>query len=121
MRKFLFPCFLLLTLSAAAFAEEAAGDWIGQMNGSFKVRIHIDKTESGYVGKLINPSGNETAFDQITSDGLHLHFAVNKLNLSYDASWSDQEKQWKGSLTFQQVYPLSLKRAAAADLVPPLH
>ena len=121
MRRFLFLCLLLLAVVAAAPAEEAAGDWIGQMNGSFKVHIHIEKAASGYTGKLINPSGNETPLDQVTCDGTHLHFAVNKLSLSYDATWNDQDKQWKGNLTFQQVYPLALTRAKAADLAPPVH
>ncbi len=121
VRRFLFLCLLLLAVVAAAPAEEAAGDWIGQMNGSFKVHIHIEKAASGYAGKLINPSGNETILDQVTSDGAHLHFSVAKLNLSYDATWNDQERQWKGNLTFQQVYPLALARATAADLAPPVH
>lgn len=75
----------------------------------------------GFGGKLINPSGSETVLDQITSDGTHLHFAVNKLNLSYDGIWNDQEKVWKGSLTFQQIYPLVLKRASAEDMGPAAH
>jgi len=88
------------------------------MNGGFKVRIHFEATGSGFSGKLINPSGNETALDQITSDGTHLHFAVTKLNLSYDGVWNDQDRLWDGNLTFQQVYPLILKRAAAAGMAP---
>src|SRR5215472_2377076 len=67
------------------------------MNGSFKVRIHFEKAGSGFSGKLINPSGNETVLDQITCDGAHLHFAVNKLNLRYDGVWNDEEKVWKQS------------------------
>ncbi len=91
------------------------------MNGGFKVRIHFERTDSGFSGKLINPSGNETVLDQIASDGTHLHFAVNKLNLSYDGVWHDQEKVWKGNLTFQQVYPLTLRRATAEDMGPVVH
>src|SRR5262250_122811 len=86
------------------------------MNGGFKVRIHFERTGPGFIGKLINPSGNETVLDQITSDGTHLHFAVNKLNLSYDGTWDDKEKIWNGNLTFQQVYPLALKRATAEEM-----
>lgn len=121
MRKILFSFVLLFTISAACVVEDVAGDWVGQMNGSFKVRIHIDKTGTGYSGKLINPSGNETTLDQVTTDGAHLHFAVDKLKLTYDATWNELEKHWDGSLTFRQVYPLVLKRAAAADLAPPVH
>jgi hypothetical protein len=86
------------------------------MSGGFKVRIHFERAGSGFTGKLINPSGNETALDRITSDGTRLHFAVNKLGLSYDGVWNDQQKSWKGNLTFQQVYPLDLQRATADDM-----
>jgi len=114
----LLTAFVLVT---AALPQEVAGDWIGQLNGSFKVRIHIERTTSGYSGTLTNPSGNETAFDQITSDGVHLHFAVTKLNLSYDGVWNEQQKVWSGNLTFQQVYQLILKRATPEDLAPVVH
>jgi pimeloyl-ACP methyl ester carboxylesterase len=108
-------------IASSALAQGIAGEWIGQMNGGFKVRIHFESTDSGYSGKLINPSGNETVLDQITSDGTHLHFAVNKLNLSYDGVWNNQEQVWKGNLTFEQVYPLVLKRATAEDMGPTVH
>jgi len=122
MRKIV-PLIVLLAcqIAAATPAEDLAGDWIGQLNGGFKVRVHIEKTGAGFTGKLINPSGNETVLDQVTSDGAHVHFAVNKLNLTYDGVWSEQEKLWKGNLTFQQVYPLTLRRATEADLIPVVH
>jgi len=116
---------LLSFLALPAFAQETAGDWIGQLDSGFKVRVHLEKSATGYSGHLTNPSGNETDFDQVTSqvtpDGAHLHFAISKLNLSYDGIWSDREKAWNGRLTFQEVYPLILKRAAAADLTPVEH
>jgi uncharacterized protein len=108
-------------ITTATPAQGLAGDWIGQINGGFKVRIHFESTDSGFSGKLINPSGNETVLDQITSDGTHLHFAVNKLKLSYDGVWNNQEQVWKGNLTFEQVYPLILKRATAEDMGPTVH
>jgi hypothetical protein len=114
----LLTAFVLVT---SALPQEVAGDWIGQLDGSFKLRIHIERTANGYSGNLTNPSGNETAFDQITSDGVHLHFAVTKLNLSYDGVWNEQQKAWNGSLTFQQVYQLILKRATPEDLAPVVH
>jgi hypothetical protein len=117
VRKITFLILLMTyALTVSAFAQDAAGDWIGQMSSGFKVRIHIEKARSGFTGKLINPSGNETVLDQVTSDGAHLHFAVNKLNLSYNGVWSEQGKIWNGSLTFQQVYKLVLRRATAEDL-----
>ncbi len=121
VRKIIIFILSTCAIATSAFAQGLAGDWIGQMNGGFKVRIHFERAGSGFGGKLINPSGNETVLDQITSDGTHLHFAVTKLNLSYDGVWNDQEKVWKGNLTFQQVYPLVLKRATAGDLGPAIH
>jgi uncharacterized protein len=121
VRKIIVLLVAVCGVTTSALAQGLVGDWIGQMNGSFKVRIHVEKTGSGFSGKLINPSGNETVLDQITSDGTHLHFAVTKLNLSYDGVWNDQEKAWKGNLTFQQVYPLTLKRATAEDMAPAVH
>jgi len=121
VRKLIVLVLLTCGIAASAQTQDLAGDWIGQMNGGFKVRIHFEKASSGFSGKLINPSGNETVLDQVTSDGPHLHFAVNKLNLSYDGTWDDKEKVWNGNLTFQQVYPLVLKRASAEDMGPAVH
>ena len=116
VRKIIVLILLGCGTTPLALAQGLAGDWIGQMNGSFKVRIHFERAGSGFTGKLINPSGNETVLDEITSDGARLHFAVDKLDLSYDGVWNDEEKAWKGTLTFQQVYPLVLKRATAEDM-----
>ncbi len=113
MRRIIVLLLSALGITTSALAQGLAGDWVGQLNGSFKVRIHFERAGSGLSGTLINPSGNETVLDQITSDGARLHFAVNKLNLSYDGVWSDEEEVWKGNLTFQQVYPLVLKRASS--------
>ncbi len=120
------PKIVVLLLSAlliapSALARGLAGDWIGQMKGGFRVRIHFERTGSGFSGKLINPSDNETVLDQVTSDATHLHFAVHKLNLSYDAVWSEREKVWKGSLLFQQLYPLDLRRATAEEMGAVVH
>jgi uncharacterized protein len=121
VRKIIVLILFVCGITSSAFAQSLPGDWIGQVNGGFKVRIHFERTDSGFSGKLINPSGNETVLDQIASDGTHLHFAVNKLNLSYDGVWHDQEKVWKGNLTFQQVYLLTLRRATAEDMRPVVH
>ena len=122
MRKIVFLVLLSVCgITGSVLAQSLPGDWIGQMNGGFKVRIHFERTDSGLGGTLINPSGNETVLDQVTSDGTHLHFAVNKLNLSYDGVWNKDEQVWRGNLTFQQVYPVVLKRATAEDMGPAVH
>jgi len=116
VRKVIVFILLVCGIASSGLVPDLAGDWVGQMNGGFKVRLHFEKTDSGYSGKLINPSGAETVLDQVTSDGTHVHFAVNKLNLSFDGEWNEQEKGWSGNLTFQQVYPLILRRATTEDM-----
>lgn len=111
----------MVVVAATALAQEVAGDWTGKLNTGFTVRVHFEATANGFGGYLTNPSGNETKFDQVTFDGKRLHFAVNKLGLSYDSVWDAKKQAWNGNLTFQQVYPLKLKRAAAADLAPIQH
>ncbi len=112
---------IIFTAAKATLAGQVAGDWVGEMNSGFKVRIHIDRTTNGYSGHLTNPSGNETVLDQITSDGGRLHFAIARLALSYDGVWDDKNQAWNGDLTFQQVYPLILSHALAKDLEPAVH
>jgi len=92
VRKIIVLLLAACGVTTSALAQGLVGDWVGQMEGGFKVRIHIERVTSGFTGKLINPSGNETILDEIESDGTHLHFAVSKLNLSYDGVWNDQEK-----------------------------
>jgi hypothetical protein len=121
VRKIVILILAVYGIASSALAQGIAGDWIGQMNGGFKVRLHFEPVGSGFSGTLINPSGNETVLDQITSDGTHLHFAVNKLKLSYDGVWNNEEQVWKGNLTFEQVYPLVLKRATAEDMGSAVH
>jgi pimeloyl-ACP methyl ester carboxylesterase len=122
MRKFAILVVLsMLGAAAPLFAQEVAGNWIGELDTGFKVRIHFEKAPTGYSGYLTNPSGNETAFDQVTFDGKHLHFAVEKLNLTFDSAWDEKEQAWNGNLNFQQIYPLKLKRAPAADLAAVRH
>jgi len=112
---------LVVLFCLPVHAQDAAGDWVGQLNGGFKVRIHIARAASGFTGYLTNPSGNQTNLDEVVSDGSHLHFIVTKLNLSYDGAWSAEQEAWTGNLTFQQVYPLRLTRATTADLAPTVH
>ena len=111
----------MLVITATAFAQEVAGDWTSQLNTGFTVRVFLEKTAAGYSGHLTNPSGNETEFDQVTFDGKHLHFAVNNLNLRYDSVWDEKQQAWNGNLTFQQVYPLILKRSTVAAIAPVQH
>lgn len=116
MRRFIAVVLMVCGWLLPVLAQELASDWIGEMPGGFKVRLHFEKSGSGFTGKLINPSGNETALDQVTWDPTHVHFAVDKLQLSYDGIWDQQEHVWKGNLTFQKVYPLVLKHATAAEM-----
>lgn len=118
---------LALTVSLFALAGTAradvdpAGDWIGEMNGGFRVRIHIDHATAGYTASLTNPSGNVTELEAVRSDGRHLHFEVASLGLSYDADWDEARQDWHGVLSFQGNNDLDLRRATAAELAPTVH
>ena len=48
----------MLVVAPPAFAQEVAGDWTGQLNTGFTVRVHLEKAATGYRGHLTNPSGN---------------------------------------------------------------
>ena len=76
VRKIIVLLLVVCGVTTSALAQSLVGDWIEQMNGGFKVRIHCERAGSGFSGKLINPRGNETILDEIESDGTHLHFAV---------------------------------------------
>lgn len=121
MRKIIVLLLSVCGITTSALAQGLEGDWVGQLSGSFKVRVHFERASSGFSGTLINPSGNETVLDEVTSDGTHLHFAVKKLDLTYDGIWNDQEKVWNGKLTFQQIYPLILKHATPEDMGATVH
>jgi pimeloyl-ACP methyl ester carboxylesterase len=116
VRKILVLIAMLGATCTATWAQDnLAGDWVGEMNTGFKVRLHFENSGSKFTGKLINPSGNETALDVVDCDGTHLHFAVNNLNLSYEGVWDAKGKIWTGKLTFQQEYSFTLKRATAEE------
>jgi uncharacterized protein len=116
LRKIIWVVLVCLGICGTVFGQDGlAGDWVGEMNTGFKVRLHFENSASGFTGKLTNPSGNETVLDEVTSDGTHLHFAIKKLNLTYDGVWDGKENIWTGQLTFQDVYELTLKRAAAEN------
>jgi hypothetical protein len=70
---------------------------------------------------LVLNQGLRDLFSQASANSRSPNAIARVFNLSYDAIWNDQEKVWNGSLSFQQVYPLILKRAAAADLAPVEH
>jgi hypothetical protein len=68
VRKIVILILSVYGFASPALAQNIAGDWIGQMNGAFKVRIHFEKTASGFSGELINPSGNETGMNHLLQD-----------------------------------------------------
>ena len=122
MHKFAGLVVLSVFLHAVpAPTQEVAGDWIGQLNGGFTVRIHLEKNAAGYSGHLTNPSGNETDFDQVTVRWQRTCILQSTSSTLATMASGMRRKGWNGSLTFQQVYPLILKRGAAADLAPHEH
>jgi uncharacterized protein len=110
-------CFYVLSASA----QEPAGDWLGQLESGFKVRIHIDRGSAGYTAKVINQSGNATQLDDVKFDGGHLNFGSSKLGLEYKGVWDEEKNSWVGVLSLQGDHPLSLRKASQEDLKPPVY
>lgn len=100
---------------------DPVGDWIGELKGGFRVRIHIAHTKNGYSATLTNPSGNVTELEAVRCDGAHLHFEVASLDLGYDADWDEAHQEWHGVLRFQGENAMDLRRATAAEMAPLVH
>lgn len=122
MRHAFAICLTALTVitPAIAWAEEAQGDWVGRMDSGFTFILHIAKSATGYTAELRTPNGNVTKLERITSNGVHLSFSTANGDLSYDGDWNATNRTWTGTLTFGQAYPVSFRRAEAADLAPPV-
>jgi hypothetical protein len=113
---------LLLGMTASllsvmpALAEDAAGHWVGQLAGGFKVTVDIRKSADGhYAGTLQSPNGTVNPLDEVQASEDYLHFAAAKLEVSFDGVWDDGLKAWVGHLVKGQKYALNLMRAEATD------
>jgi pimeloyl-ACP methyl ester carboxylesterase len=108
----------LAATATAAHAEDPRGDWIGQMDSGFKVRIQVSGDGAGYAATLTNPGGVVTRLDQFTSDGQTLQFAIPKLGLAYAGQWSDSDGRWQGILDFQGRHAMTLRRPTPEEAQP---
>src|SRR5690349_20691269 len=114
-------CLALLGLLAAApplAAQEAVGDWIGEMDSGFRVRLKIERSADGYRAVMTNPSGQATELDTVSAEDGHLRFGMTALGLAYDGAWDDAAGRWNGTLRYQGAHLMTFRRATAAELAP---
>jgi hypothetical protein len=116
---------LSMALAAhAAFAQQAAGDWLGTLTVNptlvFHLAVHVAKTpQGGYAGTL--DSLDRGAFDVpladvASSDGA-LSFTVPSLKASYAGKRDPAAGDWDGLWTQPQgSWPLKLSRGTAPPL-----
>lgn len=112
---------IALALAAAAlplpaWAQEAAGDWVGPLQLTPEVRlplaVHITRGEDGTLsGTMDSPRQNITGMalaDVISADGT-LSFSVPTIGGTYKGSWDAATSRWKGEWKqAQQTWPLEL-------------
>ena len=60
VRKTAVLILLVCGATPLVLAQGLVGDWIGQMNGSFKVRMHFERAGSGFSGKLKSLPNDDT-------------------------------------------------------------
>ncbi|MBL8553791.1 MAG: hypothetical protein JNL41_05895 [Phenylobacterium sp.] len=112
---------LVAGLPAAAFAEDAAGDWVGKVKVPAGVELtivaHIQKDGAGkLIGYAESPDQTVTQLPMadIAATADTLSFAVPMVKGSYKGAWDPAARAWVGTLTQAGFdMPLSLARGVA--------
>ncbi len=96
---------LALAAATPCWAEDAAGNWLGLVNGQKYAFVHIEKTGERYAGWAeghASPPNNASTFhiplDAVTSNGDHLSFSLPNVG-TYAAVWDKDLKAWTGRFT----------------------
>ncbi|MBX3485282.1 hypothetical protein [Phenylobacterium sp.] len=123
MRKFasLTLAALLAAAPAAAFAEDAVGDWVGKVKVPAGVELtiaaHIQKDAAGkLIGFSESPDQTVTQLPMtdIAATPDALSFAIPMVNARYAGKWDPAARAWAGVLTQAGLdMPLSLARGVA--------
>lgn len=108
-------CITLATLAASsqARAEDARGDWSGNIANALPVIVKFAKPADGpwEVTLSVPTQGLVTKVENVVVTPEQVSFALPKLNASYAATWNSGQQAWVGTWTQGQAAPLILKRA----------
>jgi uncharacterized protein len=123
IRRLALALLLAVSCSAAAFAQQAQGDWNGALNiPPDRVRIigvHVEQVGGGLSGAIFSPDNNSgpgALADVALSNGV-LTFKAPATNASFEGRWDEAKKAWVGAYTTPNgKFPLTL----AAGKAPPV-
>jgi len=106
-------------VAAPSLAEEAAGDWGGQLFGKIHVIFHIHRTPAGYEATTESPdqSGEIYPVASVEASADHLRLAMTDVGAVYDGHWDAEKQRWSGVLTQGHEAPLELTRLDAASMI----
>jgi hypothetical protein len=118
MRKItILSALLAAALPAAAFAEDAVGDWVGKVSPQgvdLTIATHIKKDADGKLsGVAESPDQTTTSLPMadIVATPDTLSFAVPMVRATYAGKWDPAAKAWVGTMTQSGFdMPLSLAR-----------
>ena len=117
MRHLLIAGIITLALATPAAAQEAAGDWKGALetpNGTMRIVMHIDKTDSGYA--VTGDSVDQGAYGligQMQSHGPVLKLYFPQAQGTYEGKWDEAKKAYVGAWSQNGVEaPLTLAQDA---------
>lgn len=114
---------LMSALACPSFAEDAAGNWLGAIDGHLISLVHIERAADGRLtGTFASHESPLTAADphalksplsDITATDDHLAFKVPGNGGIFDGGWDDGKKAWTGRFQWGEggyVSPLALSR-----------
>lgn len=114
MHRLLPILLIVLSFVVPARAQDATGDWHGQLEtpmGSLTLVIRIKADETGeLVGTLESPDqapGAEMPLTTISTEGPNLEFTLAAANIRYEATWEDGV--WVGTFHQGGQLPLTLE------------
>ena len=91
---------VVMALGVPAAAQNAIGDWTGQLNPQLRVVVHIGKPNegSGLIGTLDSPDQGVAGLTlaNVRADGDELHFDVPAVKGTFAGSWVVATKTWSG-------------------------
>ena len=123
---------LMWTLACPSFAEDAAGNWSGAIDGHLISLVHIERAADGaltgtfasHEAPLTGPDLHalKTALADVAATGDHLSFDVPGNGGIFDGKWDDGKKAWAGTFQWGKggyVSTLALSRTDMQSLPGP--
>ncbi len=125
LRRLTLAAVLALSCSAAAFAQQAPGDWNGQFTippgVTRTVGVHIDQGAAGLSGTIFSPDNNTgpVAIADVAMTNGVLTFKTPATRSGFEGKWDETKKAWAGDYTTPNgKFPLTLASGKIAPAGP---